>query len=122
MSMPLFSGNNGGASRNLLMTTSASNTENALLLAVLQCLWKLHGRGAQPWDYVVACYDGCAAPEATYTTIPDCDNNQFRIAVEVTSLGSASSASITNDAGAASVDITTAGTYHQTGPFPWGRR
>lgn len=120
MSMPLFSGNNGGDLRNLLMTTSASNTENALLLAVSSnAFGSCTDGGAQPWDYVVACYDGCAAPEATYTTIPDCDNNQFRIAVEVTSLGSASSASITNDAGAASVDITTAGTY-QTGPFPMG--
>ncbi len=119
-SSPLFNGNNGGDLRNLLLTTSASNLDNALLLAVSSNAYgSCADGGAQPWNYVVACYDGCTPPAASFTTIPDCGNGQFRIAVEVTSLGSASSASITNDAGAATVAVNAAGTY-QVGPFPLG--
>ncbi len=120
MSIPLFNGNNGGDLRNLLLTTSVSNAQNELLLAVSSnANGSCADGGAQPWNYVVACYDGCTPPAATFTTVPDCANGQFRIAVEVTSLGSASAASITNNAGAAPVAVTAVGTY-QAGPFPVG--
>ena len=120
ISTPLFSGNNGGDLRNLLLTTSVANSENALFLSIYADNYGSCTDGAaQPWNYVVACYDGCATPAATYSTVPDCENGQFRIAVDLTTMGSASSINITNDAGAVSVTATSSGTY-LIGPFTVG--
>ena len=61
----------------------------------------------------------CTLPEATFTTVPDCDNDQFFIDVNVTSLGDATSLEISNDFDATTVQATAIGTY-QAGPFPFG--
>ncbi|WP_426432018.1 choice-of-anchor L domain-containing protein [Winogradskyella sp. HB-48] len=61
----------------------------------------------------------CTLPEATYTTVPDCANNQFFIDVDVTSLGDASSLEISNDFDASTLQALATGVY-QAGPFPFG--
>ncbi|MEZ4807898.1 MAG: T9SS type A sorting domain-containing protein [Flavobacteriales bacterium] len=48
-----------------------------------------NGFGLEPWEWEVACLQ-CNLPEATATIIDDCPNNEFSIAVDVTSLGDGS--------------------------------
>lgn len=71
---------------------------------------------AQEWEYVVACYDGCTQPQATFAVENDCANNEFSVSVNITTIGSAGSAVITNDGGAPAVTASAAGTY-VVGPF-----
>ncbi|EDP72709.1 hypothetical protein FBALC1_16447 [Flavobacteriales bacterium ALC-1] len=61
----------------------------------------------------------CTLPEADYTVVPDCANDQFYIDVNVTSLGDATSLEISNNLDASTVQATTADVY-QAGPFPFG--
>ncbi|BAO75429.1 fibronectin type III domain-containing protein [Winogradskyella sp. PG-2] len=61
----------------------------------------------------------CTLAEADYTVNTDCDNDQFFIDVNVTSLGDATSLEISNDFDATTVQATATGTY-QAGPFPFG--
>ncbi len=97
----------------------STNVDNNLLLAIDA------GEGwsceeapdySQPWDYVVACYDGCTQPQASFSVVDDCDNDQFSVAVNITAIGSTGAAVITNNAGAASVNAAANGTY-TVGPF-----
>ncbi|WP_298756054.1 choice-of-anchor L domain-containing protein [uncultured Psychroserpens sp.] len=70
-------------------------------------------------DYTVTCAT-CVNPTATYQVIDDCDNgDQFLIDVNVTSLGDATSLTISNNIDANTVAATAAGVY-QVGPFPFG--
>lgn len=71
---------------------------------------------ATPWNYVVACYDGCDAPEATFEVVNDCANGRFNVRVDLTSLGSAAQVSITNDRGVAATTASATGQY-TVGPF-----
>ena len=61
----------------------------------------------------------CTLPEASYTTVPDCDNDQFFIDVDVTSLGDATSLEISNSLDTITIQATAIGVY-QAGPFPFG--
>ncbi len=61
----------------------------------------------------------CTLAEADYTTVPDCDNDQFFIDVNITSLGDATSLEISNNFDAGTVQATTLDVY-QAGPFPFG--
>ncbi len=95
----------------------STNAEDQLFLAIdAPAFWSCEEGYATPWEYVVACYDGCTQPEATFAIVEDCDVDQFSIAVTVAQIGSTGSVSITNDGGAAPVTATTAGTY-TVGPF-----
>lgn len=117
MSTPLFSGNNGGDLTGLLVTSTLANPENALLLEVAadasgSCAT---GQGT-PWHYVVECYNGCTPPAATFTTVRNCDLGNFTVQVALSAMGSASTLSIVNDHGAATVTAIAAGNY-TVGPF-----
>ncbi|MCK8480283.1 gliding motility-associated C-terminal domain-containing protein [Psychroserpens algicola] len=69
-------------------------------------------------DYTVACAT-CINPVATYQVIDDCDNgDQFLIDVNITSLGDATSLTISNNIDATTVPVTATGVY-QIGPFPF---
>ncbi|MBR9913624.1 MAG: hypothetical protein GYB32_02160, partial [Algicola sp.] len=69
-------------------------------------------------DYTVACAT-CINPTATYQVIDDCDNgDQFLIDVNVTSLGDATSLTISNNIDANTVAVPSVGVY-QIGPFPF---
>lgn len=61
----------------------------------------------------------CTLPAADFTVSTDCDNDQFFIDVDVTSLGDATSLEISNDFDATTVQATAVGMY-QAGPFPFG--
>ena len=69
-------------------------------------------------NYTVACAT-CINPQANYSVIDDCDNgDQFLIDVDVTTLGDATSLTISNNIDSNTVAVTTIGTY-QIGPFPF---
>ncbi len=72
---------------------------------------------AQAWEYIVACYDGCAQPAAIYTVVDDCANGAFSIVVDVTDLGSGGSVVVSNDGGVPAFTATATGA-HTVGPFP----
>lgn len=80
-------------------------------------IWDL---GGDDFGTFAICAEGaadCVLPEANYTTTTDCENDQFSVDVELTSLGSATSITISNDEGvAATTGITSTGTY-TVGPF-----
>ncbi|MBU2927025.1 choice-of-anchor L domain-containing protein [Winogradskyella psychrotolerans] len=61
----------------------------------------------------------CTLPEAGYTIIPDCENTQFYIDVNVTSLGDATSLEISNTLDTNTVQALNAGDF-QVGPFSFG--
>ena len=69
-------------------------------------------------DYTVACAT-CINPTATYQVVDDCANgDQFLIDVNVTSIGDATSLTITDNQGSPGVQITAAGVT-QMGPYPF---
>ncbi|WP_339753705.1 gliding motility-associated C-terminal domain-containing protein [uncultured Winogradskyella sp.] len=70
-------------------------------------------------NYTVSCAT-CINPQATYAVIDDCDNgDQFLIDVDITSIGDATSLTISNNINGDTTDsITEAGIY-QIGPFPF---
>lgn len=121
MSPPLFVGNNNGNLNGLMRVTSAGNPHHALLLEAASDAGSSCATGqAMPWQYVVACYDGCTPPEATFSTVPDCAAGTFSVVVDVTSLGSADALAITNNASVAGLTATQPGIY-SAGPFPIGQ-
>lgn len=120
MSVPLFSGNNGGDLTNLMVMTSTNNSEHALLLEVASNNSGSCATGqAIPWQYVVACFDGCTAPTATFSTLRNCDQNSFTVTVLIGGMGSAAALSIVNDGGASTVTANATGSY-TVGPFAIG--
>lgn len=71
-----------------------------------------------PWKYVVACYDGCTQPQATFAST--ClSQTQFQVEVTITNIGNTGNATITNNGGAANVAATAVGSY-SVGPFTAG--
>lgn len=95
----------------------SENAGNYLLLALAAGDdFSCEQEGAQPWDYVVACYDGCTQPVASFNLIGDDENNRCYVDVTITEIGSSGAVAITNDGGAPTVNATTAGTY-SVGPF-----
>ena len=69
-------------------------------------------------DYTVACAT-CINPAATYQIVDDCENgDQFLVDVDVTTLGDATSLTISNNVDATTVSATATGVY-QVGPFPF---
>lgn len=115
---PLIFQSSGGDLANVMRASTGPNTDRSLILSLLS-----DGSGscttgeALAWDYVVACYDGCTQPQASFAVVHDCDNNGFNILVDITDIGSAGAVVITNDGGAPAVNATVAGTY-SVGPFP----
>ncbi|NQX84897.1 MAG: gliding motility-associated C-terminal domain-containing protein, partial [Flavobacteriaceae bacterium] len=72
-----------------------------------------------PIDVTVACAT-CINPEANYSIVDDCANgDQFLVDVDVTSMGDATTLTITDNQGSASVDVTAIGVT-QFGPYPFG--
>ncbi|WP_225036102.1 fibronectin type III domain-containing protein [Winogradskyella sp. SM1960] len=61
----------------------------------------------------------CTLPEASFATSPDCENDQFFIDVDITSLGDADTIQISNDFNSETEQVSEVGTY-QAGPFAFG--
>ncbi|HMN07023.1 MAG TPA: T9SS type A sorting domain-containing protein [Flavobacteriales bacterium] len=112
------------AMANKLFTSGPPSTDHAIVMELIaddavSCVTEdpLFG-AAQEWEFVVACYDGCVQPKATFTTA--CvSTTQYEILVNITDIGSTASVQITNNGGAATVNATATGTYH-VGPFNAG--
>lgn len=70
-------------------------------------------------DYTVSCAT-CINPEAIFQVIDDCANGQqFLVDVNVTTLGDATSLTVSNNIDANMVSVNAIGIY-QVGPFPFG--
>ncbi|MBK6776238.1 MAG: proprotein convertase P-domain-containing protein [Flavobacteriales bacterium] len=73
-----------------------------------------------PWLWEVLCFD-CTAPTATASIVPDCNNYQFSVAVDLTSLGDATDVDIVGsvNGGASTVLADNVSTLGMTtvGPF-----
>ncbi len=118
-----FTDNTGGLA-NKLITSGTPSADHAVVLALqadnaVSCAIEdpLFGASAE-WEYVVACYDGCTQPQASFSTA--CvSTTQYEVVVNITNIGSTGSAQITNNGGAATVAATAAGTY-TVGPFNAG--
>ncbi|WP_256259965.1 fibronectin type III domain-containing protein [Winogradskyella luteola] len=69
-------------------------------------------------NYTVSCAT-CINPQANYSVVDDCANgDQFLIDVDITSLGDATSLTISNNIDANTVPVAATGVY-QIGPFPF---
>lgn len=106
---------------NTLITSGAPSTDHAIVLELASdnmhsCadVDPFYGSTTE-WEFVVACYDGCTQPQASFTTV--CvDQTHFNVEVNVTVLGSSGSVVISNDGGVASFTANTVGS-HTVGPF-----
>ena len=115
---------NFGDLTNELFTSGAPSTDHALVMEVIadnamSCLDAdpLFGT-SQPWKWIVACYDGCSQPQATFAT--NClTSTTFEVFVNVTEVGNTGTVTITNDGGAVAVNASAVGTY-TVGPFTSG--
>lgn len=115
--LPLHTSTGGDLAGVFAISTAESNT--ILIAAEDASTGSCVGGQATAWNYVVACYDGCEAPEATFTVLDDCDAGSFSIRVGLTSLGTASEVVVTNNAGAGALTATAVGDY-TVGPFTNG--
>lgn len=100
----------------------STNPDNALTLEISSTPFTSCSDGfgdADEWRYVVACYDGCSEPSATFSPVTDCAGDSFSIETTVTDLAGAPSLTIDNDGGAPPVLASAPGTY-TSGPFPQG--
>ena len=111
-----------GGLTNALFKSGTPSTDRALVMELIadnamscQDADPLYGN-SQAWKWVVACYDGCTQPQATFAS--NClSQSTFEVNVTVTEVGSTGSVTITNSAGVAPMTATAAGTY-TVGPFP----
>ena len=109
---------------NKLFTSGPASTDHAIVMELMadgavSCVTEdpIFG-GAEEWEYVVACYDGCTQPRATFTTV--CvDQTHFNVEVNVTEIGNTGSVNITNDRGLPSITAAATGTY-TVGPLTSG--
>ncbi|WP_055442132.1 gliding motility-associated C-terminal domain-containing protein [Lacinutrix himadriensis] len=69
-------------------------------------------------EYTVRC-QSYIVQEATYTIVPDCENGEFYVDVDVTNLGSSGSVTVTDNQGSPSQEATTQGVL-TFGPYPDG--
>ncbi len=101
---------------------TSTNPDHALMveLTVDQfAAWTCANGEVQEWQYVVACYDGCTQPTASFSRAECATPSFYHVAVNITQLGSTGSVMITNDGGAPTVVATSTGVY-QVGPFASG--
>lgn len=110
----------GGAVGNLAgLLFISTNPENRLTVRVTTDVSVSCQSGSNiQLDWTIDCLD-CVQPQASFAVVQDCANEQYFVAVDVTSLGSDPELEITNNAGAPAIAITAPGTY-QVGPIPSG--
>ncbi|MBL7954684.1 MAG: T9SS type A sorting domain-containing protein [Flavobacteriales bacterium] len=116
-SLVLHESTGGDLSGLLVVSSEMSNT--ILIEAADASPGSCGGGQASPWNYIVSCYDGCEAPQATFAVVDDCDGGTFVVEVDLASLGTAEEVVIRNNAGAP--DVTVVGSGVQViGPFEVG--
>ncbi|MBK7946212.1 MAG: hypothetical protein IPJ85_13315 [Flavobacteriales bacterium] len=117
---PLIYSGNGTATNVAGLFFYTNNPDHRLCVRILaNGFTDCASSGTQnPVSFTVDCLD-CTPPTGTFSIVQDCDNFQYSIAVNLTSLGSASSMQITNNGGASAVTANAPGTYN-VGPFTSG--
>jgi len=117
---PLLYSGNGNATDISGLFFYTTNPEHRMTVRVLANGFTDCATSAtqNPVQFSVDCLD-CVPPSATFGIVQDCANFQYSVAVNITSLGSASSMQITNTGGASDVTASAAGTY-TVGPFTSG--
>ncbi|WP_323787319.1 gliding motility-associated C-terminal domain-containing protein [Psychroserpens sp.] len=114
----LFQGNNGGDLSGLVFDSIGDSLFFEIDSDGSVSCASGSGCCTAEWDFTVACAT-CVNPIATYQVIDDCANgDQFLIDVNVTSLGDATSLSISNNIDATIIPVNAIGVY-QIGPFPF---
>ncbi len=114
----------GGNLVNGLFTSGTPSTDRTLILEITadnahSCADAdpLYGT-SEPISFVVACYDGCVQPRATFST--NClSQTQYEVVVNVTEIGNTGSVAINNTGGVAAITATAIGSY-TVGPFTVG--
>lgn len=114
----------GGNLLNALYTSGGTSTDRTLVLELTSdnshsCADAdpLYGT-SEEIRYVVACYDGCVQPRATFTT--NClSQTQYEVVVNITEIGNTGTVAIKNNGGLATTTATAVGSY-TVGPFTVG--
>jgi Secretion system C-terminal sorting domain len=111
----IYTGNNNGNLAGLQF--QSNNPDNALtfILSSDGSISCAAGDFAQELDWTVTCVD-CTAPNASIQVITDCDQQEYSVEVTIADLGSATSATITNDQTSQEIQVTAPGTF-VVGPF-----
>ncbi len=117
---PLIYSGNGTATNVAGLFFYTTNPEHRLCVRLLaNGFTDCAGSASQnPVSFSVDCLD-CTPPTGTFSIVQDCANFQYSVAVNLTSLGSASSMAITNNSTAPTVTANAPGTY-TVGPFTSG--
>lgn len=113
-----------GGFANTLVTSHAPSTDRTLVLELVSdgshsCADEdpVFGNSGE-WEYVVACYDGCTQPQATFAS--SClSQTQYQVTVNVNQLGSTGSVTINNNGGQPAQTVSATGAY-TVGPFTVG--
>ena len=108
----------GSGSNQVYTSTNAGNNLLVRYISSQYLDFACTAGNTLPFEFVAECASACTAPAATFSTV--CvDQTHFNVEVNVTEVGSAGTATITNDMGVASVSVSAAGTY-SVGPFASG--
>ncbi len=115
----IFSGSNGGDLSGLEFVST--NPDNALCLRFVSDGFTSCASGGVtvPWNWSVSCLD-CTNPAATFELEEDCLHHGFNVAVNVSSLGSASDLRITDSWSGDTLSGVGLGTT-MIGPIPVGQ-
>ncbi|WP_298153321.1 T9SS type A sorting domain-containing protein [Flavobacterium sp.] len=118
VSTALYSGTPGNLTEVGTCSNAGTKTYTGLTVGDTYYLraWDYNNDGIGTWS-LCGYYLDCENSAATYSVVSDCANApQFFVSVDVTSLGSASSVTVTDDQGSAPQTISAAGQV-QFGPF-----
>ncbi|MFZ1695104.1 MAG: T9SS type A sorting domain-containing protein [Flavobacteriales bacterium] len=117
---PLIYSGNGNATDITGLFFFTTNPEHRMTVRVLANGFTDCATSAvqNPVQFSVDCLD-CVPPAATFSIVQDCANFQYSVAVNVASMGSATTLNITNTGGAPDVVANAAGTW-TVGPFTSG--
>ncbi|MGB3527150.1 MAG: T9SS type A sorting domain-containing protein [Flavobacteriales bacterium] len=107
-----------GITNNQLVTST--NAQHQLLIRYVASQYTEYAcseGNSLPLEFVVECGDACVQPTATFTYAECTEAATFNVVVDLTTVGSTGSVTITNDGAAPNVVATAVGSY-TVGPFP----
>lgn len=86
----------------------------------VEVYFRVYERGNNGFgQFFVCARENCSPPNVSFTTRNDCNNNRFYVDVDVTSMGSESAYSLSDDQGGGSTSVPGTGTYSM-GPYASG--
>lgn len=99
--------------------TSSPTSNTIMLQLITNASGSCESGNALPLTYIVGCYDGCVGPEAVFEVEDDCALGQFSVVVDISTIGSAGEAVISNNVNSATATVVEPGVY-TVGPFAIG--